>query len=434
MPIDFSVEPEFQEQLDWIREFVDTEAVPLDLAFGGEEGIYNKAHPLWAEVVRPLQEKVKKRGLWACHLGKDLGGLGYGQTKLALMNEILGRSGFASSLFGCQAPDSGNAEILAHYGTEAQKETYLEPLLNGEISSCYSMTEPQGGSDPNVFKCKATRDGDDWIIEGEKWFSSSLRWAKFAIVMVVSNPDVPIYQGASMFLVPTDTPGLEIIRNTGMAHEPPGHGGHAYVRYNKVRVPKENLLGGEGQAFKIAQTRLGGGRLHHAMRTVGAVRRLLDMMAERAASRTTKGSLLADKQGVQEMIGRTWLDLQQFPLLVLHAAWTVDQVGGSAARTEIAAVKVMTPQVYTDAAYRCMKLHGALGVSNEMPIAGMWLGGAALGLADGPTEVHMTTIAKHVLKNVEPTTTGWPSEHLPERREAARARYADILERTLTNE
>ena len=434
MPIDFSVEPEFQEQLDWIREFVDTEAVPLDLAFGGEEGIYNKAHPLWAEVVRPLQEKVKKRGLWACHLGKDLGGLGYGQTKLALMNEILGRSGFAPSLFGCQAPDSGNAEILAHYGTEAQKETYLEPLLNGEISSCYSMTEPQGGSDPNVFKCKATRDGDDWIIEGEKWFSSSLRWAKFAIVMVVSNPDVPIYQGASMFLVPTDTPGLEIIRNTGMAHEPPGHGGHAYVRYNKVRVPKENLLGGEGQAFKIAQTRLGGGRLHHAMRTVGAVRRLLDMMAERAASRTTKGSLLADKQGVQEMIGRTWLDLQQFRLLVLHAAWAVDQVGGSAARTEIAAVKVMTPQVYTDAAYRCMKLHGALGVSNEMPIAGMWLGGAALGLADGPTEVHMTTIAKHVLKNVEPTTTGWPSEHLPERREAARARYADILERTLTNE
>ena len=408
--------------------------MPLDLAFGGEEGIYNKAHPLWAEVVRPLQEKVKKRGLWACHLGKDLGGLGYGQTKLALMNEILGRSGFAPSLFGCQAPDSGNAEILAHYGTEAQKETYLEPLLNGEISSCYSMTEPQGGSDPNVFKCKATRDGDDWIIEGEKWFSSSLRWAKFAIVMVVSNPDVPIYQGASMFLVPTDTPGLEIIRNTGMAHEPPGHGGHAYVRYNKVRVPKENLLGGEGQAFKIAQTRLGGGRLHHAMRTVGAVRRLLDMMAERAASRTTKGSLLADKQGVQEMIGRTWLDLQQFRLLVLHAAWAVDQVGGSAARTEIAAVKVMTPQVYTDAAYRCMKLHGALGVSNEMPIAGMWLGGAALGLAHGPTEVHMTTIAKHVLKNVEPTTTGWPSEHLPERREAARARYADILERTLTNE
>ena len=431
MPIDFSVEPEFQEQLDWIRGFVDTEAVPLDLAFGGEEGIYNKAHPVWSEVIRPLQEKVKARGLWACHLGPDLGGLGYGQTKLALMNEILGRSGFASSLFGCQAPDSGNAEILAHYGSDAQKEQYLEPLLNGEISSCYSMTEPQGGADPNVFKCRAYQDGDDWIIDGEKWFSSSLRWAKFAIVMVVSNPDVPIYQGASMFLVPTDTPGVEIIRNTGMSGEPEGHGGHAYVRYDKVRVPKENLLGGEGQAFKIAQTRLGGGRLHHAMRTVGAVRRLLDMMAERSVSRFTKGSTLADKQSVQDMLGQTWLDLQQFRLLVLHAAWAVDQVGGSAARTEIAAVKVATPKVYTEAAYRCMKLHGALGVSNEMPIAGMWLAGAALGLADGPTEVHMTTIAKHVLKDVEPVDGLWPSEHLPERRAAARKRFSHLLERQL---
>ncbi len=433
MPIDFSVEPEFQEQLDWIRDFVDTEAIPLDLAFAGEEAIYDKSHAVHDEVIRPLQEKVKARGLWACHLGPDLGGLGYGQTKLALMNEVLGRSGWASSLFGCQAPDSGNAEIIAHYGTEEQKEAYLAPLLDGKMSSCYSMTEPQGGADPNVFKCRAYRDGDDWVIDGEKWFSSNLRFAKFAIVMAVSNPDVPIYQGASMFLVPTDTPGLEIQRNVGMAHEPIGHGGHAYVRYNKVRVPKQNLLGGEGQAFKIAQTRLGGGRLHHAMRTVGAVRRLLDMMAERAVSRETKGSRLADKQGVQEMLGRTWLDLQQFRLLVLHAAWTVDQVGGAAARTEIAAVKVATPQVYTDAAYRCMRLHGALGISNEMPIAGMWLGGASLGLADGPTEVHMTTIAKHVLKDVEPSTTGWPSEHLPARREAARTRFAHLLEHEVGN-
>jgi acyl-CoA dehydrogenase len=169
------------------------------------------------------------------------------------------------------------------------------------------------------------------------------------------------------------------------------------------------------------------------MRTVGSVRRLLDMMAERAVSRETKGSLLADKQGVQEMLGRTWLDLQQFRLLVLHAAWTVDQVGGAAARAEIAAVKVATPQIYTDAAYRCMRLHGALGISNEMPIADMWLGGAALGLADGPTEVHMTTLAKHVLKNVEASKTGWPSEHLPERREAARKRFAHLLEHEVGN-
>ena len=167
------------------------------------------------------------------------------------------------------------------------------------------------------------------------------------------------------------------------------------------------------------------------MRTVGAVRRLLDMMAERSVSRFTKGSTLADKQSVQDMLGQTWLDLQQFRLLVLHAAWAVDQVGGSAARTEIAAVKVATPKVYTEAAYRCMKLHGALGVSNEMPIAGMWLAGAALGLADGPTEVHMTTIAKHVLKDVEPVDGLWPSEHLPERRAAARKRFSHLLERQL---
>ncbi|MAG32603.1 MAG: acyl-CoA dehydrogenase [Deltaproteobacteria bacterium] len=433
MPIDFSVDPEFQDHLDWIRDFVETEAVPLDLAFRGEEGIYDKTHPVHAAVIRPLQEKVKKRGLWACHLGPELGGLGYGQTKLALMNEILGRSDWAPNLFGCQAPDSGNAEIIAHYGTEEQKEKYLAPLLDGEMSSCYSMTEPQGGADPNVFTCRATRDGDEWVIEGEKWFSSSLRWSSFAIVMAVSNPDVPIYQGASMFLVPADAPGVEIIRDVGMAQEPIGEGGHAYVRYDKVRVPKQNLLGGEGQAFQIAQTRLGGGRLHHAMRTVGAVSRLLDMMCERALSRETKRSRLADKQSVQEMIGQSWVELQQFRLLVLFAAWTVDQVGGSAARTEIAAVKVATPKIYTEVAYRCMKLHGALGVSNEMPIAGMWLAGAALGLADGPTEVHMNTIAKSVLKDHEPCETGWPSEHLPERREVARARFAHVLEREIGN-
>jgi acyl-CoA dehydrogenase len=428
MPIDFSVEPDFQKELDWIRQFVDEKAVPLDLAFAGEDAIYDKSHPVHEEVIRPLQNEVKDRGLWACHLGKDLGGLGYGQTKLALMNEILGRSGWASSLFGCQAPDSGNAEILAHYGTDDQKEEFLGPLLDGRISSCYSMTEPQGGADPNVFQCRATRDGDDWVIDGEKWFSSNLRFAKFAIVMAVSNPDVPIYQGASMFLVPTDTPGIKIRRHVGMGFEPIGHGNHAYVHYDKVRVPKESLLGGEGQAFVIAQTRLGGGRLHHAMRTVGAVSRLLDMMCERALSRETQGERLSKKQSVQEMISTTWIELLQFRLQVLHAAWVVDQVGGQAARAEIAGVKVATAKVYVGAVERAIRLHGALGVSNEMSLAQQLIGAMSLGLADGPTEVHQMTIARQVLKNHEPSTTGWPSEHLPERRAAARERYAHLLE------
>ena len=433
MPIDFSVEPDFQEHLDWMRAFVDEEATPLDLAFAGEDAIYDKTHPVHAEVIRPLQKRVQERGLWACHLDPELGGLGFGQTKLALMNEILGRSGWAPSLFGCQAPDSGNAEILAHYGTDAQKEEYLAPLLDGRITSCYSMTEPQGGADPQVFECRATRDGDDWVIEGEKWYSSSMRYASFAIVMAVTNPDVPIYQGASMFLVPTDTPGLEIIRHVGMGYEPIGTGNHAYVRYDKVRVPKESLLGGEGQAFVIAQTRLGGGRLHHAMRTVGAVQRLLDMMCERALSRETQGERLSKKESVQDMIASTWIELLQFRLQVLHAAWVVDRVGGNAARREIAGVKVATPKVFHEAARRAVHLHGALGTSNEMPIANMLLTSIVLGIADGPTEVHKSTIARAVLKESQPTTTGWPSEHLPERRAAARARFAHLLEHEVGN-
>src|SRR5262245_62152552 len=223
MAWDFSTEPEFQEQLDWIDEFVREECEPLDLAFSSHI-VYDRSHPVHKEVIRPLQQQVKDRGLWACHLGPDLGGLGYGQLKLALMNEIIGRSNFAPMVFGCQAPDSGNAEIIAHYGTDAQKQKYLEPLLNGDIVSCYSMTEPQAGSDPQEFKCRAWRDGDEYVIDGEKWFSSNLRYAAFAIVMAVTDPDVPVYQGTSMFLVPTDTPGIEIIRNVGLGAEAPGEG------------------------------------------------------------------------------------------------------------------------------------------------------------------------------------------------------------------
>jgi len=431
MAIDFSVEPEFQEQLDWIRDLVHSEIEPLDLAFGGEEGaLYDKSHPVHEAVLRPLQDRVRARGLWACHLGPDLGGQGYGQAKLALMNEILGRSIWAPSAFGCQAPDSGNAEILAHYGTEEQKTTYLQPLLDGKISSCFSMTEPDGGSDPQQFACRAVRDGDDWVINGEKWFSSSLRHAAFAIVMAVTDPDVPVYHGASMFLVPTDTPGVNILRHTGLAFDKDGMGNHAYVRYEDVRVPAENLLGGEGQAFHVSQTRLGGGRLHHAMRTVGAVARCLDMMCERALSRVTQGEPLARKQMVQDMIAETWIALQQFRLQVLHAAWVVDQVGGHAARTEIAAVKVATPKLYRDAVMRTMQIHGSLGLSNEMPLGRMLLAALSLGLADGPTEVHKVTVARQVLKQYKAVEGPWPSEHLPIRRAEARARFADALGET----
>ncbi|MEE3332415.1 MAG: acyl-CoA dehydrogenase family protein, partial [Myxococcota bacterium] len=383
----------------------------------------------------PLQEKVKQRGLWACHLDPELGGLGFGQVKLGLMNEILGRSGWAPSIFGCQAPDSGNAEILAHYGTEAQKALYLEPLLNGEIRSCYSMTEPQAGSDPQQFTCRAYREGDEWVIDGEKWFASNLRFSTFIIVMAITNPDVPVYQGASMFLVPTDSPGVDVIRHTGLGWENPDEkGSHAYVRYDKVRVPAENLLGGEGQAFVIAQTRLGGGRIHHAMRSIGMVQRCFDMMCERALSRVTQGERLSKKQIVQEYIADSWVDILQFRLQVLHAAWTIDQVGGHAARAEIAGVKVATAKVLKEVVFRAMHLHGALGVSNEMPLARMWMMAPMMGIADGPTEVHKVTIARQALKEYEPHEGLFPSEHLPTRLAKARERFAHLLEREVENQ
>jgi acyl-CoA dehydrogenase len=434
MAWDFSTEPEFQEKLDWIAQFVKEEVEPLDLAFPGHL-IYDKQHPVHAEVVKPLQQQVKERDLWACHLGPDLGGKGYGQLKLGLMNEILGRSSWGPSIFGAQAPDSGNAEILAHYGTPEQKERYLEPLLDGRIASSYSMTEPQAGADPKQFTCRAYKDGDDWVISGEKWFSSNFRYATFAVVMVITDPDVPVYQGSSMFLVPTDTPGIEIVRNVGLMGEAEGEGSHGYIRYHDVRVPADHLLGGEGQGFVIAQTRLGGGRIHHAMRTVGVCQRAFDMMCERALSRVTQDEVLARKQMVQEAIADSWIQLQQFRLQVLHAAWILDNQGGASSegRTAIAGVKVAMADVMHDVVYRSMHLHGSLGVSNELPLGGMLVGSVALGLADGPTEVHKVTIARQVLKKYKAVDGLWPTEHLPERRAAARKRFAHLLDLELGN-
>jgi acyl-CoA dehydrogenase len=384
--------------------------------------------------VRPLKERVRERGLWACHLGPELGGLGYGQLKLALMNEILGRSSWAPGIFGCQAPDSGNAEILAHYGTPEQKQRFLAPLLEGDIHSCYSMTEPHAGADPTAFKTRAVRDGGHWVIRGEKWFSSNARWSEFLIVMVVTNPDVSPYQGMSMFIVPTDTPGVEIVRNVGIGMEHSDDASHAYIRYNDVRVPADHLLGKEGSAFVIAQTRLGGGRIHHAMRTVAQLRRAFDMMCERVLSRETQGERLADKQMVQERIADSWIEIEQFRLLVLRTAWLIDKYKDyKRTRRDIAAIKVAMPKVLHDVVQRAMHLHGALGVSDEMPFMRMLLGAEVMGIADGPTEVHKVTIAKQVLRDYKPADGLWPSEHLPSRRAAARERFAHLLEEEVGN-
>jgi acyl-CoA dehydrogenase len=432
MAWDFETEPEFQEHLDWIETFVRDEVEPLDHLWGGLE--FTPLDDQRRRAIDPLKQQVRDRGLWAPHLGPELGGKGFGQLKLSLMNEILGRSSWAPIVFGTQAPDTGNAEIIAHYGTDEQKAQYLEPLLNGECFSCYSMTEPHAGADPTMFTTRARKDGDEWVIDGWKFFSSNASTASFLIVMAVTDPDVSAYQGMSMFLVPTDTPGVKIERNLGLGSEPLGEGSHALIHYDECRVPADALLGGEGQAFAIAQTRLGGGRIHHAMRTIGMCNRAFDMMCERALSRETQGSLLADKQFVQGYIADSYAQITQFRLFVLHTAWSIDKYQDyKRVRKDIAAVKVLMPGLITDVVQRAIQVHGALGVSNELPLAGMLLAGPIMGLADGPTEVHKVTVARQVLRNYQASDDLWPSEHRPRKLAEAREKYAEYLEHAVGN-
>ena len=426
----FETEPEFQEKLDWMDDFVRREVEPLDLLFYDRHGApYDRSNQLAQQLMAPLKLEVKKRGLWACHLTPELGGGGFGQVKLALMNEILGRTEFGPMVFGCQGPDTGNAELLAHFGTEAQKKKYLQPLLDGTIGSCFSMTEPQGGADPRVFKTRAWREGDEYVIEGEKWFSSFGDYAEFLLVMAVTNPDVPVHEGASILLVPRGTPGLEFVRQVGVGFERCGTGTHPYVRFNRVRVPAENLIGGEGKGFLAAQTRLGGGRIHHAMRTIALVKRAFDMMCERAVSRFTAGSPLSEKQSVQEMIADSYTQIQQFRLHVLYAAWMIDkhQDYNREVRKEIAAVKANAEKVLLDVIYRAVHIHGSLGVSNEMPLARMWMAAPTQGVMDGPNEVHKHTVAKTILRGYQPAAGLFPSRHLPTEIDAARRKYAEAL-------
>jgi acyl-CoA dehydrogenase len=376
--------------------------------------------------VRPLQQRVKARRLWACHLGPELGGQGYGQVKLALLNEIIGRSVYGLTVFGCQAPDSGNAEILAHYGTEGQKKAYLAPLLNNEIISCFAMTEPQGGADPGVFTTKATRVGNEWRIDGEKWFASNARFAAFFIVMVVTDADAPLQGRTSMLIVPAGTPGLDIVRNVGYGDHADTH---AYLRFENCRVAADHMLGKDGEDFVVAQVRLGGGRLHHAMRTIAMARACLDAMCERVLSRRTQGQLLSEKRMVQERIADSWVEIEQFRLLVLRTAWLIDKHNDyKMVLKDIAAVKAAMPKVLHDIAGRALHLHGSIGLSREMPFAQRVIESYFIGLADGPTEVHKVTVAKQVLRQYKPSNAMFPGYHLPAVREPAFEQYSDKIQ------
>jgi acyl-CoA dehydrogenase len=419
----FETDEDYQADLDWTARFVREEVEPLSHVI---ESVMDLQDPVRNALVKPLQDQVRARGLWATHLGPELGGKGHGQVKLALLNEILGGVPMAPIIFGCQAPDTGNAEIIAHYGTEEHKRRWLQPLLDGEVFSCFSMTEPQGGSDPKEFTTTAVLDGDQWVLNGEKWFSSNAHVAAFLIVMAVTEPDNPPYQRQSMIIVPTDTPGYEIVRNVKAGVEREGH--HAYVRFTDARVPKDNLLGGRGEAFVVAQTRLGGGRIHHAMRTVGMARVALELMLERAVSRRTQGELLSKKQLVQEMVADSWIELEQFRLLVLQTAWKIDKYNDyKRVRGDISAVKAAMPGVLNRIASRALQVHGSLGITDEMPFVAMLMNAYHLGLADGPTEVHKVTVARELLSRATPTDGLFPTAHIPAKREAALARYADVL-------
>jgi acyl-CoA dehydrogenase len=427
MTWDFSTEPEFETKLEWMRTFVAEEVAPLDLVF---PHLHHRAPPSWLKrVIDQLKAEVKQRGLWACHLHPDLGGKGFGQVKLSLMNEILAPYDWGPTIFGVQGPDTGNAEIIAHYGTEAQKQRYLRPLLDGELFSAFSMTEPQGGADPTLFECRATKDGEAWILDGEKFFTSNAQHAAFYIVMAVTDPKADPHRGMSMFLVPRETKGISIVRSTGYMGDRDEGMDHSHVRYDRVRLPHDALLGEEGEAFVIAQTRLSGGRIHHAMRAVGQARYAFDMMCERALSRKSGGRPVAEKQMVEEAIAEAYAEIEQFRLFVLRTAWKIDEGDGYTPeiRKDIAIAKVLSLKVMRSVLDKAVHIHGALGTSNEMPLGALWQRVPAYGIWDGPTESHITTAAKLILRCYSPAPGLWPTQWLPERAETARRKYADVL-------
>ncbi len=427
MAWDFSTEPEFEQKLEWMRGFVNDEIMPLEvLDLSGEQ---------LRRAIRPLQDEVRAQGLWAAHLDPELGGQGFGQVKLGLMHEILGECFYAPSVFGNNAPDSGNAELIAIAGSEEQKKQWLWPLLDGDIRSAFSMTEPGAGADPTMISTRAERVGDELIINGHKWFTSNGATSDILIVMAVTNPDVHPYQGMSMIVVPTRTPGVNILRNIGTmdeAHHPLDvPGGHAEILYEDVRVPYTNLLGGEGQAFVLAQKRLGPGRIHHVMRWIGQSNRAFRMLCERAVSRTVFGEPLARKQTIQNWIADSAAEIHALKLMTLHAAWKMDNEGSSASRKEIATIKFWGSKVLHDAIDRAIQIHGSLGFTTDLPLERMYKAARAGRIYDGPDEVHRQTVARQILKGYEATDV--PSEHVPTRREEAQRKFAWLLEEATAN-
>jgi alkylation response protein AidB-like acyl-CoA dehydrogenase len=382
---------EIQELRERYRAFMEQHVYPNEQALHSDD----------AELIGSLQAKAKEEGLWAPHVPPEAGGTGQGFLAYAHLNEEIGRSTYAQLVFGCQAPDAGNAEILFLFGTDEQKDLWLRPLVAGEIRSFFSMTEPEvPGSDPTTLRTSAVRDGDDWVIDGHKWFSSGAEGAAFGIVMAVTDPGAEPHRRASQIVVPADTPGVEIVRPVPvMGHTGSGWSTHCEVRYRGVRVPAENTLGEPGDGFRIAQKRLGPGRIHHVMRWLGQMQRAFELLCSYALEREAFGSRLADKQTVQNWIADSAAEIHACRLMTLDAAHKIDE--GDEARVEISVIKFYAAQVLHDVVDRAIQVHGARGLTDETPLGAMYAMARGARIYDGPDEVHRMVVSRRILKEFE---------------------------------
>lgn len=392
--MDFGISPKMQDVLARMREFMQNEVYPLEPEA--------QAHGFKAIVpkLREKREQVKKLGLWAPQIPSEHGGMGLTLQEHGLVSEVLGSSTLGHYCFNCQAPDAGNMEILMQFGTPEQKEKWFKPLAEGKIRSCFSMTEPERpGSNPVWMDTTAVRDGDHYVINGHKWFTSSYDGAAFAIVMAVTNPEAPPHKRASQIIVPLETPGFEFVRNVELfGHAGDDYDSHAEVLYKNVRVPVTNLLGAEGAGFAIAQERLGPGRIHHCMRWIGICERSFDLLCRRAASRElSPGKPLGTQQIIQQWIAECRAEIDAARLTVLHAAWKIDTRGMAEAREEISCIKFFAADVLLRVIDRAMQVHGAMGVTSDTPLATFYRNERGARIYDGADEVHKMVVAKRVL-------------------------------------
>lgn len=397
--MDFSIPSHIEPLIERIRSFVQREVIPLEPDFLNRE--FRELLP----VLAAKREQVKAAGLWAPFLPVQYGGLGLTLAEYAYISEELGRSPLGHYLFNCQAPDVGNMEILMQFGTEIQQKTFLEPLTRGEIRSCFCMTEPENpGSNPILMDTMAVKQGGDYVINGHKWFSTAADGAAVAIVMAITAPNAESnHKRASQIIVPTNTPGFRRVRNISiMGEEGSDHASHAEITFENCRVPQSNLLGAEGAGFQIAQERLGPGRIHHCMRWIGICERAFDLMCRRAAKRRlSPQGMLSDQQTVQNWIAESRAQIDAARLMVLHAAWKIDRAGASAARVEISTIKFFVAGVLQAVLDRAIQVHGALGMTDDTPLAYWYRHERAARIYDGPDEVHKIVVARRILKKYQ---------------------------------